>query len=408
MSRPADLRRALWLAAQDFIYEWRLSACLVLGLTAILTPLLILFGLKFGLIDTMTSRLLAEPRNREIKPVGSGAFGSSWFADMAGRPEVAFVVERTRSIAATMNLQGPDSARGQFVTVELVPTGPGDPLLRDETPVPDGPAQVVLSASAARKLNAAVGQLLEGSVIRRAEGSRQVATTTLRLVGVLPEASFARDGALVAKDLLVAVEDYRDARAVPALGWPGEDVPAGERIFASFRLYARSIFDVPPLRDLLAAQGLEVRTKAAEIETVQALDRSLGAIFWIIALAALAGFLLSLASSLWANVDRKRRELGVLRLVGFSTLEIVWFPVCQALYVALLGSVLAGGLYLVLEAVINGLFQASLRGGELVCKLLPAHYAVAAVATLAAASAASALAGLRAACIEPGEGLRDV
>jgi putative ABC transport system permease protein len=408
MSRPADLRRALWLAAQDFIYEWRMSACLVLGLSAILTPLLILFGLKFGLIDTMTSRLLAEPRNREIKPVGSGAFGAAWFADMAGRPEVAFVIERTRSIAATMNLQGPDSPRGRFVTVELVPTGPGDPLLRDETSLPEGPAQIVLSAAAARKLSATAGQVLNGSVARRAQGSRQVATATLQLVGVLPESSFARDGALVAKDLLVAVEDYRDGRAAPALGWPGEDVPAGERTFASFRLYARSIFDVPPLRDLLAAQGLEVRTQAAEIETVQALDRSLGAIFWIIALTALAGFLLSLASSLWANVDRKRRELGVMRLVGFSTLGIVWFPVCQALYIALLGSVLAGGLYVVLESAINGLFQASLRGGELVCKLLPLHYAVATVATLAAAAAASALAGLRAAHIEPGEGLRDV
>jgi len=31
----------------------------------------------------------------------------------------------------------------------------------------------------------------------------------------------------------------------------------------------------------------------------------------------MAGYSLSLGASLWANTDRKRRELSVLRLLGF-------------------------------------------------------------------------------------------
>lgn len=406
--RLNDLRQAMWLAGQDFAHEWRMSACLVLGLAAVLTPLLVLFGLKFGLIDTMTRRLVEEPRNREIKPVGSGRFGPDWFVAMSGRSEVAFVIARTRSIAATINLRRPDGVRGAFVTAELVPTGRDDPLLTGEVPIPADLTQVVLSFTAAQKLDAAVGNTLEGSLVRVVGGQRQVAATPLAIAGILPESRFTRDAAFVGLELLVAAEDYRDGRAVPSLGWPGQPAPEGTRLFTSYRLYARSIFDVPVLRDLLAAEGLEVRTKAAEIETVQALDRSLDAVFWIIALVALCGFMLSLASSLWANVDRKRRELGVLRLVGFTTLGIVWFPVCQALYIACLGSLTAGAIYFIIEVTINQLFATSLGSGEFICRLLPAHFAAAFAGTLACAFAAAALGGLRASRIEPAEGLRDV
>ena len=36
------------LAASDFLFEWRLTSCLVLALAAVLAPLLVLFGLKYG------------------------------------------------------------------------------------------------------------------------------------------------------------------------------------------------------------------------------------------------------------------------------------------------------------------------------------------------------------------------
>ena len=117
----------------------------------------------------------------------------------------------------------------------------------------------------------------------------------------------------------MATEDYRDGAAVPALGVDrghrcGSEPAA--RAFASARLYARSLDDVAPLAAWVRDQGYEVSTRAKEIETVKALDRVLAFVFLVLASIGVGGYLFSLAASLWANVDRKRREIALLRLVG--------------------------------------------------------------------------------------------
>ena len=91
------------LAYRDFLYQRRFSLCFVLALTAMLAPLLILFGLKFGLIDTLARRFIEVPRYREIVGVGSGRFGRAWFETMAAQPEVAFIIPNTRRIAASFS-----------------------------------------------------------------------------------------------------------------------------------------------------------------------------------------------------------------------------------------------------------------------------------------------------------------
>lgn len=59
-------QQACRLAFRDFLHEWRVSLCLIFALAAVLAPLLVLFGLKSGIIATMTERLRADPHNLEI------------------------------------------------------------------------------------------------------------------------------------------------------------------------------------------------------------------------------------------------------------------------------------------------------------------------------------------------------
>ena len=73
--------QSLRLAVADYCHERLLSLCAVLTLAAVLTPLLILYGVKFGVVQTLTDRLRNEPRTLEISPVGSGHFD----ADYLGR-----------------------------------------------------------------------------------------------------------------------------------------------------------------------------------------------------------------------------------------------------------------------------------------------------------------------------------
>ncbi|MCB1772395.1 MAG: ABC transporter permease [Gammaproteobacteria bacterium] len=399
------LLKTLRLATRDYGHEWQMSSCFVLALAAVLGPMLVLFGLKFGIIGGMLDQLIQNPENREIRPVGSGRFEQDWFDRMRHRPDVAFLVPRTRSIAATMELDSTASKR--IVRVELVPSGPGDPLLQPGAPLPQGLGSVVLSTNAAEKLNVVAGDRIGGSVTRRLDGSNQRGRLELTVADVAAPAAFERDGVFADVSLVEAIEDYRDGRAVPQLDWRGAPTDS-ERQYPGFRLYAESIYAVAGLKDELLRQGIDVRTKAADIELVMRMDRNLSAIYWAIAIIGLVGFSLSLGASLWANVDRKRKELSVLRLVGFRTGDIVWFPVTQAFYTGLLGWALAIGIYFGAAYAINGMLSEQLAAGQAVCVLLPEHYLLALAMTVTAAIAAAALAGWRSARIEPSDGLREI
>ena len=420
--------QSLRLAAADYCHERLLSLCAVLTLAAVLTPLLILYGVKFGVVQTLTDRLQNDPRTLEISPVGSGHFTPDYLAQLRQHPSVAFVLPRTRSIAATIDLFAKDGAR---LTASLEPSAAGDPLLvRHGAAVPtlmldsglhgaapDPPRRhlgsgVAISAPAAEKLGLRVGDELEGRFERRYQGAVQRARLPLRVTAILPLAAEQKNLVFAPLEVVEAAEDFRDGRAVPLFGadrgWTGEPRPEGPREYAGFRLHARSLDGVMALRDAFAARGLEVHTQAEAIAQVRQLSASLDLIFSLIGAAAAVGFLTSTASSMLAAVARKERLLGLLRLMGFSTGALLLFPLAQSLLTALLGTGLACGLYLLAAQVVNHLFAASLSGLESVCRLLPVHYA----ATLLIVAGLSLLAALgpalRAGRIEPSEVIREI
>nr|VFJ48638.1 MAG: putative ABC transport system permease protein [Candidatus Kentron sp. DK] len=402
---PAGIVQIFRLAFRDYAHEWVMSGCFILALAAVLAPMMVLFGLKFGIVGSMIGQLVDEPRNREIRSVGSGHFDIAWFEEMAKNPGVGFIVPRTRNIAATLQLKSDTAPR--IISTELIPTAAGEPLLPADMPIPTTTGEIVLSGSVARKLNIKVGDVIDGSTVRRFDGKHERVHLPLTPIAIAPVSAFPRDGGFVSLGLITAIEDFHDGRAVPALNWPG-DTPPKTRMFPGFRLFADTIDDVAPLRDDLLSQGLDVRTRAVDIETVQAIDRNFTAVFWIIAVIGFIGFSFSLGASLWANVERKRRDLSVLRLVGFRTGDIVWFPVLQALFTASLGWTLASSIYIVVEQTINRMLVPQVQQGELVCQLLPEHFLITAGLTLFAAISAAALGGYRSARIEPSEGLRDL
>ncbi|QQU66923.1 ABC transporter permease [Pseudomonas fluorescens] len=386
------------LAWQDYRNDGWLSACAVLALVAVIAPLLVLFGLKFGLVSSLTERLETDPASREIIPLGGGRFSAAFIAQLGERSEVAFAVPRTRQIAAT--------AQVGTLTLEMLPTAAGDPLLAG-LPMPHGLDQIVLSHTAAEKLAARPGDWLETSFARQVAGRVEAQRTRLQVLAVLPLEAFVREGLFADLALLEAAEDYRDGRAVPALGWAGEAASVSEqRIYPAFRLYARSLSDVEPLRVYFAGQNLLVSTQAHTIAQVQSLSRNLSIVFWIIAGLALAGAFAAIFAGTLAAVARKHRELSVLRLLGFSTAALLLFVLLQALYSAGFAAVLSVGLYGLAEAGLNKLFVQV--PGEYASHLLARHYGLALVAVLGVSAVAAACGGWRVARIQASEGIRDV
>ena len=400
------MRNILKLALTDYFYEWQMSSCFVLALAAVLAPMMILFALKFGIVGSMMEQLVEDPRNREIRPVGSGHYGPDWFSAVRAKMEVAFAIPRTRSLAATMQLKSDTATR--IIPTELIPTAAGEPLFQNDVTIPTGLHQIVLSESAAAKLKVSIGDQIDGSLNRRHNGQKERVHVKLAVVGITHLAAFSRDGAFVPLDLIVATEDFLDGRAVHALGWQGDSPLEGERSFPGFRLYASSIGHVAGLRDGLMASGIETRTRAADIDIVQTMEKRLSTVFWFVAIIGLTGFSFSLGANLWANVDRKKKQLSVLRLVGFRTSEIVWFPVLQALLTGVLGWLLASLVYLGVETSVNRMLITQIEDNNPVCRLLPLHYGIALAFTVGAAVLAAALGGYRAARIQPSDGLREL
>ena len=400
-----QFKNILTLSFRDYSHEWRMSGCFILALASVLAPMMILFGLKFGIVSSMLTDLIEDPDNREIRAVGSGRYTDDWFEAYRARPDIAFIIPKTRALAATIQLKGP--AAGRILSTEMLATANADPLLQATGRIPGGFNQVVLSSSTAEKLNVRVGDTIDGSLARQFKGKRERVHLDLEVIDVLPIHVTSRKVAFVSLDLLLATESFKDGRAVRALGWTGDTMLA-ERQYPSFRLYARSIYDVIPLVSELERQGISVKANTQQINSVQVISHNLTIIFWIIASVGAVGFSFSLGASLWANVDRKQKELSILRLVGFQGGKIILFPVLQSLYTGFLGWLLAVLIYLAAEQSINQILAPNLQIDRVICYLLPEHFFYALALTVSVAAAAAILGGIRASRIEPSDGLRDI
>jgi putative ABC transport system permease protein len=625
--RPPARSLIFRLAAADLAHEWILSSCLVMAVAAVLAPLIILFGIKYGTVEALRDRLLQDPRNREIRPMVSAAFTRPWIEDLARRPDVAFVVPATRQISANVDAAvvqtgteaPPENTKGK-VSLNLIPTLPGDPLiLENGATVPTGDA-CVLSRTAAEALEARVGDTLAAHARRRVGADMETGRVSLRVAGILDARASALKSLFVPLSVVEAVENFKDGLAVPSYGWPGNTpaayavydglalilpsplspveeftlfngngftgierlspgeptsacginttaqgifyrlktgkTPAGEesvacvrsrlrgksaeliplvddiqavlagdgrppvpvtlrsatrppkgwhgpavfespsgaadagkppsqafrkillpqdlkatlssapfslrlaqdgdplvfpvevlpgaapgphalipvrlgallnlsrsrsvaydaltdrfvlmrRGYAGFRLYAADLEAVDGLRRHFEAVGIPVHTEAERIHDVQALDRHLTLIFWLIAAVGMAGGAAALSASLYAAIERKQKSLAILRLIGFSGAALFRFPVIQGLCIGLGGAVIAIATFGLFSVLINALFGGHVQAGERLCRLSPVHLsAVLGGAGLLSCLAAGA-AAFRATGIEPAEALRD-
>ena len=406
--QPMALRAsplAMRLALADLWHDRRITLCLIAALAAVLTPLLLLIGLKTGVIETMRERLLKNPRNLEIRILGNSALDRVWFQRLGARPEVAFLVPQTRSLNTQVDLVV-DAQR--FVrNVEVIPTGPGDPLLTPHgLPVPHALNEVVLSHATAQVLGLGAGGSVALVVPRRRHGQDEVGRMALKVLGVLPEAATGQTALLATVGFLEAIEDFRDGAPSPQLGVPDGDKQLPRTVFARARLYVHSLEQVAVIADLLRSTGLEVDTRANEIETVLALNRVFNTVIRVIGgLAGLAAGA-ALVGSFLANIDRKRTALALLRLVGFPRRGLVFFPAAQAVAIGGLAFVLSLAGYGVGVLFFDRLLGSQLASGEYVCRLEAPAVVLVGLLTLLLAVLAATMGAYRAVQIDPAESLR--
>lgn len=597
------------LALADMRHESILTLCMVVALVAIIAPLMLLLGLRYGAIDMLRSRLVENPTYREIWPTATLNLNDAWFEDLRRRPDVEFLIPTILRGASIIGVRSPKGSK--TLAFDLIPTATGDPLLVAFGSAVPGSGQVVLSQPAAEQLGGVADRArIALEVTRQRAGRREGEDVPAEVIGVLPFEADGLQRVYAPLDLATAVERYREGMAVPQFGWPGQaskpylsfdgvivavpqpleslaatalrigtgfssvdvvsdetfagltglprparwsiydvrtagavvlvanldqlrdklrglgaivlpyvrpmtvdmegaatrlvglslgeqeavslntrptpwgtlnpertaeealqvswprDEPArrqdltnvsysygdykvsfplrragtspvawvptellamlktgaerriawdsGLRQFVvqrrgyfGFRLYATSIDRVPDLYRALIAQNLRVDAHVQEIERIRVLDRGLLRLFLMIATVGVLGGSCAMVASLYASVDRKKRELGVMRLLGLSRLAVSTFPVFQGAALSVIAVLLAAGTFLTFSLIINFSFADEIVAGGRICHLPARYYAYVGGSTIAAALVSSLAAARRATRIEPAEAIRE-
>lgn len=395
----------LRLALQDLWHDRHVSLCIAAALVAVIAPLLLLFGLKHGVVSQLQHELLDDPRNLEVRMLTSGSYDEAWLEDVRALPGVGFAIGQTRSLNTQADLQ---RDRRHFLEgVELIPSAPGDPLLGESGTFPSG-SGVVLSEPAARRLETAPGERLTLAAGRHLDGRTERGRLEVTVLDVLPAAHFPRPAAFVDLPLLIELERFRDGHPSPLLGIPHgtqrDDYPLR---FARARIFASDGDAVADVVEALEAQRIDTASRLADIENVRAINRVLGLIFGVIAAAALIGCLASMAGAFMANIDRKRREYAILRLLGVHRTGVATFVAAQVGLLTLIAFAAGLALFALGSALFNHALATSHLAAGVVSHITVPHALIALALALAVALAVATIGVVRAFGIQPAESLRE-
>lgn len=400
------LIQALRLILADARHERGILLCEALALAAVLVPLMVLLGLRVGIIGTLINRMDRDPAMRLILPEVTGAnrFDEAWFDRWRARPDVAFLLPNTRAIAAQVDIV---SGQGESLRIALNPTAPGDPLEVGEA-VTD-PSAMALTTEAARRLVVTVGDTVTMMLERTRNGRVEPLALPMRVAALVPAEKASAPGGYVILSRLLDLQAFRDGFSVVSLSVSdGNGATPTVSAYPLFRLYVRSIRDVATVAEALRADGVQPSTREGEIASALRLDASLRAVLGIIVGFAAIGVAVSMIAAQLASLRRKRRDLAVLKLIGYGPGWLAILPVGHVVAVVGLGHIFASIGYGMAAVVINRFFADSLTNGEAACSL-PLELAVTlGVATLLVTLPAGLIAGVQAARVDPAEEIRDV
>lgn len=402
--RIAETAKLCWA---DLRHDWLVSLCMVASLVAVIAPLLLLFGLKHGVVSTLQAQLANDPRILEIRMLSSGSYDQAWVDRLAADPDAGFVVGLTRSLNTQADfIRSPT----QFLdSAEVLPTASGDPVLGATHAAGLAYGGVVFSDQAAQKLGLQAGDAVLMRIVRRLDGREQRASLQMAVHAVLPPHAYGRAAAFVRPELLRDMEWYRDGYAVAALG-AVDGIPQEQaRLrYAKARIYARDMDRVEALEQSLNEQRIETSSRLADIRNVRAINHLLTAVFTVIAATAALGCLASLAGGVLANVRRKRRDIATLRLLGLQAGEINAYLLLQATILTTFAFLLGLAAYFAGSTIFNRLLGLAESTGQFVCRITAAHAAAALALAMAVALMASLAGAASARRIQPAESLREI
>ena len=348
------------LALRHLFFERMMTICQIAALACIMAPLLLLFSLRFGILTELHNKLMNDPKVLSLTLDMSYRLDSSFFENLAARPEVGFVVPQITALNALVDLKFPGAA----VRLSVLPTKPGDPVVLSSNlsfEQPLGSDEAFISYNLAQLRGLKVGDVVTMVVSRTRNGVRESVRTSLKLRGIVEERFVNDDCLLLNLDLVNAIDDYRNGYN-PVLLSDGSKVNPQPRLYAKFRLYAKDLASVIPLYYYLVNQNLNVSSKVREIQNLKAVSHVLNFIYGVIALVSVAGGALALTGLVLSALRASKRNFVLLRLMGQGSTGIYGVVMIEGLFIATVGFALALTLYSIGAGIFNTYFGTILSG----------------------------------------------
>ncbi|MGN1394094.1 MAG: ABC transporter permease [Succinivibrionaceae bacterium] len=302
------------LAFKDLIFERLLSLCIVASIVAVISPLLLLFSLKFGVVTTLKENFKANPQNLEIKMLSGYKLEESFFNKLRDNPHISFIIPNTRSLSALVTVRFNGKLKQN---VEIVPSAENDPLL-----IYGGfkgsfyEDSLVISNRLSNELGVHLNDFVEVLVTRKINGINEAKKIKMQVIGILERSISNNYQIFMSLDNLSAIEDYKDGFDPNFVG-EGSNLNLNRRYYAKARIYAKTIDDVEPL-SIILRESYNISDKLPEIENIRAIDGVLRFIFLVIALTSIVGGILAFWGLIISNCRRKTKSYAMLRLGGFS------------------------------------------------------------------------------------------
>lgn len=204
---------------------------------------------------------------------------------------------------------------------------------------------------------------------------------------------------------------YREATYDPRTG---EFSPVGEGVHF-FRAYAKSIDELEKLVEFVQEEGVRTGKRAlrepvsrvSEVRYIRQLADYMEKLYFLIAFVSGVSGFFAIAANVYAGVQRKRRDLGYLQLLGVYRDSLFLFPLLKSLFLVAGGIVAALVAYLVFGYSASWVFAEILADSASLTRLTAQNVLVLVTAILGTAVFASLLAASAVVNIDPGEYIRE-
>lgn len=398
------------LARKDLWHDRNVSLCMMTALMAVMAPLLLLFGLKYGVVSQLQYQLAQKPNLLEIKAQSrANNLNQAWIEQTQQRADVKFAIGLTRSLNAEAAIfkteRAAKTTASNLLYAEIIPTASGDPLLKN-SPVPAlVDKQGVISYALAQQLNTKAGDTVYLRLTRTKEGQKKPIYLAIDVVHILAPQDFNRRAVFLSMPVVLGIEYFIDDinQDFTLVQHTPEDY-----VFANVRIYANTIDDVLSLSEWLEQQHLSTNSAQEAIHNTKTINHILTFIFSVIALTALIGGVVSLSGSFLTNIDRKRQQIATLRLVGFNKNHITVYITFQVFLITFFSYLAALLFYFVGSFIFNNALGSSAQTVRF-SSYLPIHYLVITFLITAVLALLIALIGaVQTTRIEPAESLREI